>query len=141
VAVRLRTGAFCETTIHSRRRGSSVALMIANIFGGDGLIVVVVALVVLFGGSQLPKLAKNVGSAGREFRKAQQEADEEAAKSSAAALAAAPAPVIPPAPVAPVAAVNGTADDDKLVISRADLRQELSSLLEQRQDKADKADH
>jgi sec-independent protein translocase protein TatA len=109
--------------------------MIANIFGGDGLIVVLVAVVVLFGGSQLPKLAKNVGSAGREFRKAQQEADEEAAKAQATQLAAAPAPVIPAAPVA--APVNGSADDDKLVISRSDLRQELSNLLDQRQDKAD----
>jgi sec-independent protein translocase protein TatA len=106
--------------------------MIANILGGDGLIVVILAVVVLFGGSQLPKLAKNVGSAGREFRKAQQEADEEAAKSAAAQLAAAPAPVAP----APLA-VNGSPDEDKLVISRADLRQELSNLLDQRQDKAD----
>jgi TatA/E family protein of Tat protein translocase len=36
--------------------------------------VLVVAVVELFGRSQLPKLAKNVGSAGREFRRAQAEA-------------------------------------------------------------------
>lgn len=47
--------------------------MIANILGSDGLIVLVVAFVVLFGGSQLPKLAKNVGAAGHELRKAQRE--------------------------------------------------------------------
>ncbi len=135
VARRLRTDAISKTTIRGRSRGSSVTRMIANIFGGDGLIVVLVAVVVLFGGSQLPKLAKNVGSAGREFRKAQQEADEEATKASADALTAAPAPVIPAAPV--VAAAPAAADEDKLVISRSDLRQELSSLLEDRQDKAD----
>ena len=52
--------------------------MIANILGSDTLIVLVVAVVVLFGGSQLPKLAKNVGSAGREFRRAQAEAEGDA---------------------------------------------------------------
>ena len=44
--------------------------MIANILGSDALIVLVVAVVVLFGGSQLPKLARNVGAAGHELRKA-----------------------------------------------------------------------
>ncbi len=113
--------------------------MIANIFGGDGLIVVVIALVVLFGGSQLPKLAKNVGSAGREFRKAQQEAEEDAAKAAAAVPAPAPAPLVAApqvAAAAPAAPVAGS-DDDKLVISRSELRQELSNLLDQR----DKTDH
>lgn len=97
--------------------------MIANIFGTDGIIVLIVALVVLFGGSQLPKLAKNLGSAGREFRKAQQEAEEEAAKQTAISPAASTPAVAPATPAA---------DDDKLVISRSELRQELSSLIEQR---------
>jgi sec-independent protein translocase protein TatA len=59
--------------------------MIANIFGSDTLIVLVVAVVVLFGGSQLPKLAKNVGSAGREFRRAQAEAELDHARTEAVA--------------------------------------------------------
>ncbi|MDE3205989.1 MAG: twin-arginine translocase TatA/TatE family subunit [Acidobacteriota bacterium] len=54
--------------------------MIANLMGGDGLIVLIVALVVLVGGSQLPKIARNVGLAGKEFRKAQFEAEEEKAQ-------------------------------------------------------------
>jgi TatA/E family protein of Tat protein translocase len=49
--------------------------MTATIVGSDTLIVVIVAVVVLFGGSQLPKLAKNVGAAGRELRNAQKEAE------------------------------------------------------------------
>lgn len=100
--------------------------MLANIFGSDGLIVLIVAVVVLFGGSQLPKLAKNVGSAGREFRKAQQEADEEHARAAAAIP-----PAAVPAPPAPAAAVP--AGDDQLVISRTELKQELSNLLDERE--------
>jgi sec-independent protein translocase protein TatA len=44
--------------------------------GGDGLIViVVVAIVLLFGGSQLPKLARGLGSASHEFKKGIEEGD------------------------------------------------------------------
>ncbi|MGH9106174.1 MAG: twin-arginine translocase TatA/TatE family subunit [Acidimicrobiales bacterium] len=44
--------------------------MLSTIFSGwDDLIVVVVAVVLLFGGTQLPKLARNTGEALREFRK------------------------------------------------------------------------
>jgi len=41
--------------------------MLAEIFGLDGVVVVVVLAVVLFGGSQIPKLARSLGSARREF--------------------------------------------------------------------------
>jgi len=58
--------------------------MTGNLMGGDGLIVLIVALVVLVGGSQLPKIARNVGLAGKEFRKAQSEAEEEQAKAARA---------------------------------------------------------
>ncbi|HLI54448.1 MAG TPA: twin-arginine translocase TatA/TatE family subunit [Acidimicrobiales bacterium] len=84
--------------------------MVANLFGPDLGIVVLVLIVVLLGGSQLPKIARNVGTAGREFRKAQQEAEEEAEREKAAkaareaisgSVAAAP---IAPAPVQPAPA-------------------------------------
>jgi TatA/E family protein of Tat protein translocase len=39
-----------------------------------GILVVVLALVLLMGASRLPKLARNLGEAGKEFRKAQDEA-------------------------------------------------------------------
>jgi sec-independent protein translocase protein TatA len=38
--------------------------------GTSELMVVAVVVLVLFGGSQLPKLAKNLGSAQRELKKA-----------------------------------------------------------------------
>jgi sec-independent protein translocase protein TatA len=41
----------------------------ADIFGVDGIIVLVVVVVVLFGGSQIPKLARSLGSAQKEFKK------------------------------------------------------------------------
>ena len=102
--------------------------MIANILGDDGLIVIILAVVVLFGGSQLPKLAKNVGSAGREFRKAQREAEEAAAQTRAPWLPTLPAPVNPAPPTSAPAV-------DRQVINRKDLQQELSTLLDQRQER------
>lgn len=41
--------------------------MLGEIFGMDGIIVVLVVVVVLFGGSQIPKLARSLGSARKEF--------------------------------------------------------------------------
>jgi sec-independent protein translocase protein TatA len=48
--------------------------MFAEIFGLDGVIVIVViALVLLFGGSKLPGLARSLGSAKGEFEKGMRE--------------------------------------------------------------------
>lgn len=46
--------------------------VLANVLGPDALIVVGV-IVLLFGGSQLPKLARSVGEAKKEFEKTQRE--------------------------------------------------------------------
>jgi sec-independent protein translocase protein TatA len=43
--------------------------MLAEIFGPDLIIVIVVAVVVLFGGSQIPKIARSLGSAQSQFKK------------------------------------------------------------------------
>jgi sec-independent protein translocase protein TatA len=43
--------------------------VLAEIFGPDLIIVLVVVAVVLFGGSQIPKLARSLGSAQSEFKK------------------------------------------------------------------------
>jgi sec-independent protein translocase protein TatA len=43
--------------------------ILAEIFGPDLIIVIVVAAVVLFGGSKIPKLARSLGSAHSEFKK------------------------------------------------------------------------
>ena len=61
--------------------------VLAEIIGPDILIVLVVILV-LFGGSQLPKLARGLGSAQKEFKKgledgAADDADEKAKKPKA----------------------------------------------------------
>jgi sec-independent protein translocase protein TatA len=50
--------------------------MLAEIFGVDAIIVVVVVAVVLFGGSQIPKLARSIGSARSEFKKGLTEASD-----------------------------------------------------------------
>ena len=45
--------------------------------GTSELLIVAVVVLVLFGGSQLPKLAKNLGSAQRELKKAMEEGKDE----------------------------------------------------------------
>jgi sec-independent protein translocase protein TatA len=105
--------------------------MFANILGSDTLIVLVVAVVVLFGGSQLPKLAKNVGSAGREFRRAQAETELVHARTEATATV--PPATVPPAAVLPAAVLPAAVPaDDMIVVSRAELRQHVASLMEER---------
>lgn len=42
--------------------------MIGFNLGGPEMIIVLVIILVLFGGSQLPKLAKNLGKAQQEFK-------------------------------------------------------------------------
>ena len=46
-------------------------------FGGNEWLIVAVVALVLFGGSQLPKLAKNLGSAQKEFKKGLAEGKED----------------------------------------------------------------
>lgn len=52
--------------------------VLAEIFGPDVLIVLaVVVVVLLFGGSKLPKLARGLGSASHEFKKGMENGDAE----------------------------------------------------------------
>jgi sec-independent protein translocase protein TatA len=75
----------------------------AEIFGVDGIIVLIVVVLVLFGSTQIPKLARSLGSAQKEFKKGLDEgasADDKGMQAAAAIPAPAPAPVAPaPAPV------------------------------------------
>lgn len=48
--------------------------------GVPELIIILVIILLLFGGSQLPKLSKSVGEAMRELRKGLSEDDKEASK-------------------------------------------------------------
>jgi sec-independent protein translocase protein TatA len=66
--------------------------------GGPQLIIILVVVLVLFGGSQLPKLARNLGRAQKEFRDG---LDEGAGSSDAAAgdpSAPSPSTKSPPTP-------------------------------------------
>jgi TatA/E family protein of Tat protein translocase len=111
-----------------------VGTMTANIFGPDlGIVVLIILLVVVFG-SQLPKIARNVGTAGREFRKAQQEAEEEAERDRAKAANAAAVPP-PPAAVGPAAPPPPLATpprEESVTLTRS----ELDALLRAREDQA-----
>jgi sec-independent protein translocase protein TatA len=77
--------------------------MLAEIFGVDGVIVLIVVVVLLFGGAAIPKLARNLGSAKNEFEKGLEDGKKtSAAQSNLAAsngTAAAQAPAPAPAPV------------------------------------------
>jgi TatA/E family protein of Tat protein translocase len=48
---------------------SKVTVILGEIFGPDLLVVFVVVAVVIFGGSQIPKLARNLGAAKTEFER------------------------------------------------------------------------
>jgi TatA/E family protein of Tat protein translocase len=105
--------------------------MLASVASPEFLGVIFIALVVIFGGSQLPKIARNVGSAGKEFRKAQREAEEEEAQKKGTTLvppAVTAGPVVVPSspPAAPIIPVVPA--DDKVTISKA----ELAALLDER---------
>jgi sec-independent protein translocase protein TatA len=68
----------------------------AEIFGMDGLIILVVVALVLFGSTQIPKLARSLGSAKTEFKQGLSEG--ESAPVVEVVVPAAPA-VLAPTPV------------------------------------------
>jgi sec-independent protein translocase protein TatA len=86
-------------------------MVIAEIFSPEIIIVIVLAIVLLVGAPKLPKYARSLGEANKEFKKAQREAQEEAKAEEAK-------------PAAPV--------DDKITLSKAD----LDALLAEREAKA-----
>jgi sec-independent protein translocase protein TatA len=87
----------------------------AELFGEQGIIVLIVIAVVLFGSTQIPKLARSLGSAQKEFKKGLDEGAGEGAKDdvpsapkAVSAPAPAPAPIPAPAPAPPAA--DGSAE-------------------------------
>lgn len=67
--------------------------------GGPQLIIILVVVLVLFGGSQLPKLARNIGKAQKEFRDGLEEGAESsdaAADSPSSSTKSPPPPSTPP---------------------------------------------
>jgi Sec-independent protein translocase protein TatA len=101
--------------------------MLANI--GDLPYLVVIALIVLVGGSQLPKIARNVGLAGKEFRQAQADADAEAERERQAKAAALAPASLPAAGESGEGALTLTpAQLDALLNARAEQVRESASL-------------
>jgi len=94
----------------------------ANIAGPDGLIVVLVIAIVLFGSTQIPKIARSLGSAQKEFKKGLDEGATEDPPATPASLpehapqvvvqapAPAPAPSPAPAPTPAPPQSSGTPD-------------------------------
>ena len=73
--------------------------MLAEIFGMDGAIVLIVVVVLLFGGAAIPKLARNLGSAKNEFEKGLEEGrSSSSARSLVANDRAAPSDTTAPPP-------------------------------------------
>ena len=53
-------------------------MFLGNVFGPDLVVVIVVVAVLVFGGSAIPKLARNLGQAKNEFEKGLKAAKTEA---------------------------------------------------------------
>jgi sec-independent protein translocase protein TatA len=87
--------------------------------GPTELIIILVIVLLLFGSTRLPKLAKSLGEASREFKKGTEEREEE----EQAKAVQTPPP--PPAPSAPASDPN-----EQVTMSRA----ELDALLAQQRD-------
>jgi sec-independent protein translocase protein TatA len=99
--------------------------------GAPELLIILVIVLLLFGTTRLPKLAKSLGEASREFKKGTEEREqEEAAKATPLAptaptippappLAAAPPPVAAPPP--PAAMPPASEPSDQVTMSRAEL--------------------
>ena len=107
--------------------------MLANITGDWPYILI--AVIVLFGGSQLPKLARNAGEAMKEFKKAHEEATASPLVSSGSVgstMSSAPAatPVVPPA--LPSGSVSPAQSDEHITLTRS----ELDALLADREARA-----
>ena len=65
--------------------------MLAELFGVDGIVVVAVLGVLLFGGAAIPKLARNLGSAKHQFSKGLEEGQHAADEDGVTTATSAPA--------------------------------------------------
>ena len=101
--------------------------------GPTELIIILVIVLLLFGTTRLPKLARSLGEASKEFKKGVNDREQEEQAPQAATPA--PPPPTPPAPSAPVAASAPSNDpNEQVTMSRA----ELDALLAERERTASK---
>lgn len=63
--------------------GATVPGMFAFDLGAPEIIIILVVVLVLFGGAQIPKLARNLGQAQKEFKKGLDEASKDDEKPAA----------------------------------------------------------
>ena len=96
--------------------------------GPTELIIILVIVLLLFGTTRLPKLARSLGEASKEFKKGVNEREQE----EQAAQTASAAPPTPPAPTAPSAPASDP--NEQVTMSRA----ELDALLAERERNAGK---
>ena len=99
--------------------------------GPTELIIILVIVLLLFGSTRLPKLAKSLGEASREFKKGTNDREEEEAKATQSAPTA---PTTPPAPAPPAAAPPAKDPNEQVTMSRA----ELDAMLAERERNASK---
>jgi sec-independent protein translocase protein TatA len=100
--------------------------------GPTELIIILVIVLLLFGSTRLPKLARSLGEASREFKKGVNEREkEEAAQATQSAPVAPTTPPAPPPPAPPAAASD---PNEQVTMSRA----ELDALLAERERNAGK---
>ena len=108
--------------------------------GWPELLIILLVVMLLFGSTRLPKLARSLGEASKEFKKGvnEREQEEQAAQTTPAAPPPAPAPAAPappPAPSAPPVATPPASDpNEQVTMSRA----ELDALLAERERSAGK---
>ncbi len=86
----------------------------AEIFGVDGIIVLIVVVLVLFGSTKIPKLARSLGSAQKEFKKGIEEGASEDATGAKPVLQ-----VVPSADQGAPAQTTVTVESAPAVSSRA----------------------
>ncbi len=85
----------------------------ADLFGEQGIIVLIVVALVLFGSTQIPKLARSLGSAQKEFKKGLEEggsddgAGTKSGGTNSVAQATPPAAITPPAQTSTPSESNG----------------------------------
>ena len=70
-------------------------VMLAGIFGGWEIVLILAVVLILFGAKKLPELAKGLGTGIKEFKKATREVTDEI--QNAGNETSAPAPKLPPA--------------------------------------------
>jgi sec-independent protein translocase protein TatA len=108
--VRLQNPFVRHGLLWSNDTSKEFTVLLANLDGTDGIIVVVVLVVLVFGGSAIPKLARNLGSAQNEFEKGLKASKPE---DSAASTSEAPTPASPASPpTSPPAATPPTSSTD-----------------------------